>query len=242
MLGLVATWLFDVSFAGGGHCLSFANALWLDQSLILKPSFERNVDFIRPLWLKWISEKRGSLGNLDRLVVFVNALHFKGAWLEKFDSSETKDYEFYLRSGRNSVKAPFTSSKKKHLIRVCDGFKVLGVPYDLPEEHCFTMYIFLPDSKDGLPSLVEKVGTRANTAILRQIKGELTEMTNSIDGEPLFVSNIIQKQVIELNEEGTESAAAIAMTLLAACPPNFKPPPEIDFVADHPFLFLIREY
>eukprot|EP00184_Porphyridium_aerugineum_P006446 CAMPEP_0184694866 /NCGR_PEP_ID=MMETSP0313-20130426/2690_1 /TAXON_ID=2792 /ORGANISM="Porphyridium aerugineum, Strain SAG 1380-2" /LENGTH=416 /DNA_ID=CAMNT_0027153225 /DNA_START=64 /DNA_END=1314 /DNA_ORIENTATION=+ len=53
----------------------------------------------------------------------------------------------------------------------------------------------------------------------------------------LFVSQIIQKAFIEVNEVGTEAAAATAMM----CPTGFaisKPPPE--FRCDQPFLFFIR--
>ncbi|PNX62821.1 serpin-ZX-like protein [Trifolium pratense] len=60
--------------------------------------------------------------------------------------------------------------------------------------------------------------------------------------QDLYVSNIFQKSFIEVNEEGTE-AAAVATTCMATamCGYVVEPPPPIDFVADHPFLFLIRE-
>lgn len=66
--------------------------------------------------------------------------------------------------------------------------------------------------------------------------GELTEMVDSADGQKLYVSSIFQKAFIEVNEEGTEAAAASAAVIKLRGIPS-----KIDFVADHPFLFVVRE-
>ena len=55
----------------------------------------------------------------------------------------------------------------------------------------------------------------------------------------LCVSLIVHKVVIEVNEKGSEAAAATAI-VMAARSMKFKPPPLI-FKADHPFLYLIRD-
>ncbi|MCI11532.1 serpin-ZX-like [Trifolium medium] len=65
----------------------------------------------------------------------------------------------------------------------------------------------------------------------------LTKMANS----PNWVSNIFQKCLIEVNEKGTETTVVTAMGLGGCCRPTLKPMTPIDFVADHPFLFFIRE-
>ncbi|KAF0921997.1 hypothetical protein E2562_020678 [Oryza meyeriana var. granulata] len=67
-------------------------------------------------------------------------------------------------------------------------------------------------------------------------EADLTEMVDSPEGQNLFVSSIFHKSFVEVNEEGTEAAAASAavITLRSA-------PMPVDFVADHPFLFVIRE-
>uniref|UniRef100_J3LQS4 Serpin domain-containing protein n=1 Tax=Oryza brachyantha TaxID=4533 RepID=J3LQS4_ORYBR len=67
-------------------------------------------------------------------------------------------------------------------------------------------------------------------------EADLTEMVDSPEGQNLFVSSVFHKSFVEVNEEGTEAAAASAavITLRSA-------PIPVDFIADHPFLFVIRE-
>ncbi|MCI39253.1 serpin-ZX [Trifolium medium] len=55
------------------------------------------------------------------------------------------------------------------------------------------------------------------------------------EGSDLAVSKIFHKCFIEVNEKGTEAAAA-SVAMITRCIPR-----GIDFIADHPFLFLIRE-
>ncbi|KAK1377798.1 Serine protease inhibitor (SERPIN) family protein [Heracleum sosnowskyi] len=58
--------------------------------------------------------------------------------------------------------------------------------------------------------------------------------------EPYYVSKIFQKSFVEVNEEGTEAAAVTCASMYSFTGPVFEPAP-LDFVADHPFLFVIRE-
>ncbi|MBN3309177.1 ILEU inhibitor, partial [Amia calva] len=59
---------------------------------------------------------------------------------------------------------------------------------------------------------------------------------SGMNGDPgLFLSNAVHKSFVEVNEEGTEAAAATEMTIMLCCLP-----PTEHFTADHPFLFFIR--
>ncbi|MCH91675.1 serpin-ZX [Trifolium medium] len=77
--------------------------------------------------------------------------------------------------------------------------------------------------------------------ILPFYMGGLTKMVDSPISEELFVSNIIQKSFIEVNEEGTTAAAATIVVSAKLKSPYRRIPTHIDFVADHPFLFMIRD-
>jgi serpin B len=85
--------------------------------------------------------------------------------------------------------------------------------------------------------LADRLQAMGMTAAFHPEEADFTGMTR--DKPPLFVSKVIHKAWVDVNEKGTEAAAATAVTLFpAAAPPRDQP---IVFRADHPFLFLIRD-
>lgn len=58
--------------------------------------------------------------------------------------------------------------------------------------------------------------------------------------EDFVISDILHKAFIEVNEEGTEAAAATAV-MVSACCAMVAPDPDPVFRVDHPFLFIIRD-
>ena len=57
--------------------------------------------------------------------------------------------------------------------------------------------------------------------------------------EQIVISEAYHKAFVAVDEAGTEAAAATAVSMKAgAAPPSEQPVP---FVADHPFLFLVRD-
>jgi serpin B len=216
-----------------------------------------------------------SVDSFTRLI-FANALYFKGAWDQPFDASKTKHHDFYLLND-SSVKVPFMTSYKNQFVRAFDGFKVLRLPYDQGvDDRQFSMYFFLPDAKDGLLTLMEKMASdseflKHNLPITKVQVGDFripnfeisfglsvsdalkelgvvlpfdprVGLAKMVDypKSPIWVSDILQKSFIKVNEKGTE-AAAVTVAPLAGCARFTRKPIPVDFVADHPFLFLIRE-
>ncbi|KAG5613181.1 hypothetical protein H5410_024462 [Solanum commersonii] len=216
-----------------------------------------------------------AVDDMTRLI-FANALYFKGEWNEKFYAFETKDHEFHLLN-EGSVRAPFMTSQKEQYITAFDGFKMLRLPYKQGTDTCrFCMHFILPDARDGLPALLDKISSepgflnrhfpyekvKARKFLIPKFKitfgfeatkvlwglglkspfypGGLSEMVDSHISKKLFVSDVYHKSFIEVNEEGTEAAAitAVIVMLQSQCVSIEK---EIDFVADHPFLFLVRD-
>lgn len=297
----LVTLVFADGSPSGGPRLSFANGVWVEQTLSLKPSFKQVVDTVYNaasnqvdfqtkaievanevnLWAEkqtsgLIKEilPSGAVDSTTKLI-FANAVYFKGTWSEKFDPSKTKDQDFHLIDG-SKAQVPFMTSKKKQFVRSYDGFKVLGLPYLQGEDkRRFTMYFFLPDEKDGLQSLLQKISSESDfldrhiprqkvdigqflipkfkidygfeaSEMLKELGlvlpftgGEgLTEMVESSMGKNLYVSSIHHKSFVEVNEEGTEAAAASAAVVMLR---SLMTGEKVDFVADHPFVFVIRE-
>ncbi|KAL1834838.1 hypothetical protein ACET3Z_004489 [Daucus carota] len=296
--------VFADGSSSGGPRVSIANGVWLDESVSFKPSFQQvaetmykaashRVDFqnkaeeVKNLVNSWVEkETRGLIKNILNAVgrstqlILANALYFKGEWSSPFREFYTRNYDFYLLNS-SSIQVPFMTSNEDQFISVFDGFKVLELPYkqarnqSMEKRLSFSMYIYLPDAKDGLPALIERAGSepgfldryvpsrRVEVGKFRIPKFkfeyyiEASEALQSLGlvslfgpsgglGElvsnslPLFVSQIVHKSFIEVDEKGTEAAAATVVLMLgSSCVPRVKV--VTDFVADHPFLFVIRE-
>jgi serpin B len=65
---------------------------------------------------------------------------------------------------------------------------------------------------------------------------------SGMDGtRELSISEVVHKAFCEINEEGTEAAAATGVVMRAASAVPIKEPPPVEFKADHPYLYLIRD-
>ncbi|KAF9613597.1 hypothetical protein IFM89_009267 [Coptis chinensis] len=69
---------------------------------------------------------------------------------------------------------------------------------------------------------------------------EAAELDEMVLGDRLCVSNVHHKSHIEVNEEGTEAAAATFMCNIVGSARR-QPLPCVDFMADHPFMFMVRD-
>lgn len=212
--------------------------------------------------------------------VLANALYFKADWSHKFDAASTVHDNFYppnMNGGH--VRVPFMTSTRKQNIVIRPGYKVLRLPYAggrVPGVS-FAMYIYLPHAFDGLPSLMDRLGSDPRlletsstmvgevpvgrfrvprftmsckstaSAVLKKlglglpfdpVQADFGEMTAPPPPVPIYIKEVYHECFVEVNEEGTEATAATAFAMSFGC--AAVPPPE-DFVADHPFMFLIKE-
>ena len=104
--------------------------------------------------------------------------------------------------------------------------------------HASRVHIYLPKFKletfYSLPSVLATMGMAAAFHV-----GGFTGMSAAPDAKLLALSEIAHKAFVEVNEEGTEAAAATVL-VMAATSARIAPPTPT-FRADHPFLFLIRD-
>jgi len=94
--------------------------------------------------------------------------------------------------------------------------------------------VFLPKFKiESSLSLSEALKAIGMEQLFSSDLADLSGITGEKD---LFVSAVIHKAFVEVNEEGSEAAAATAVAFAANCYV-----PEKQFNANHPFLFFIRD-
>uniref|UniRef100_M8BU99 Serpin-Z2B n=1 Tax=Aegilops tauschii TaxID=37682 RepID=M8BU99_AEGTA len=107
----------------------------------------------------------GAVHRKTRLVL-ANAIYFRGKWDVPFYESSTKNRPFYRQDG-NAVDVAFMSNYDRHLIAEHDGFKVLKLRYKSGARY-MSMCIFLPDARDGLASLLDKITSSSPAGFLRE--------------------------------------------------------------------------
>ncbi|CAN6969097.1 hypothetical protein Bca4012_033958 [Brassica carinata] len=194
-------------------------------------------------------------------LIFANALFFHGRWDEEFNPSLTKDSDFHRLDG-TKLRVPFMSAyaSYKHRLEVYQGFKVLHLPYrggsNYLEDNRFSMQICLPDDKDGLHAMLESLSScrgflngyiPGQCVSIGEVKiptfkfGFDFDVSKALKGLGLEtpLEKIVHKACIEVDEVGTKAAAATAVSF---CGGILRPQKKYDFVADHPFLFLVKEY
>ena len=109
-------------------------------------------------------------------LVLANAVYFKGAWLVPFDSYRTQRSSFHRLDGGGAETEFMTTGNIDFMDVAClDGFKVLKLPYKPGADPWtrYSMFVFLPDARDGLSTMVDVV--TASPAYLYGILAEMKE-------------------------------------------------------------------
>lgn len=206
------------------------------------------------------------LSDLTRLVL-VNAIYFKGEWASRFKAGNTKPAPFHVSSDKaiqvpmmtqklesryarlpemEILELPYVGGSLSMIVllpKQIDGIQKVDRELSagslakwLSALKKQEVHVFLPRFKVtyrfGLKDTLTSMGmvdafsdTKANFA--------------GMDGRPdgLYIGAVIHKAFMEVNEEGTEAAAATGVAIAERMHPA--PPPT--FRADHPFVFLIQE-
>jgi serpin B len=158
--------------------LKLAQALWIDQQLILRDKFKNlnsifyNAD-IRSLDLKdplapdhinrWIyKQTNGKIFSLvdeisqDVIMYMLSTFYFKGNWAVKFDQDNSKIRQFKARNNETKDLV-FMKTKSDKIAYLEDkGFKAIGLPYGNGE---LTMYFFLPDEDSHIDLFLKSLNT-----------------------------------------------------------------------------------
>lgn len=207
---------------------------------------------------------QGMLNPMTRLVL-VNAIYFKGAWVYPFDKESTRDAPFTLLDGSQVnvpmmylakdllywrgknyavVRLPYQDSAMGMLIIVPDAGKFEEVEKALTPQMLDEMRsnLSLAAVKLAMPKFKMETGfnlsqTLAEMGMPVAFDRSLADFSGMTGRKDLFISNVVHKAFVDVNEEGTEAAAATAVIMeLKAAPMN-----EAELTIDRPFLFLIED-
>ncbi|CAN7725090.1 serpin family protein [Bradyrhizobium sp. LjRoot220] len=195
-------------------------------------------------------------------LVAVNALYFKDRWKQPFDPSATRDEKFQVSQGQ-SINVPMMHSEGRFAFRQDGKFVAAALSYasgdyelvvltskDAPlgaNEFAgvaswlgggqdFAMSngeIALPRfSASGAEELLPVIDA-LGLAKARKAPGALKGFTATAQ----TIARVVQKTELRVNEEGTEAAAATAVTTLRSAAPR----QYVKMVVDKPFMFALRD-
>jgi serpin B len=199
-------------------------------------------------------------------LALANAIYFKGAWHEPFRERGTKPLPFYLPDAELTV--PMMQRTDRLRYAETEEAQILELPYRggqtsmvilLPRERSGLSALEADLNGPRLARWLEGLRPRQVSAKIPKFEFtcpvNLTQtlpamgMELAFDAQradfrgmtteaPLFIGAVLHKAFIAVDEAGTEAAAAtVVMMELGAAP---EPQEPVEFVADHPFLFLIR--
>ncbi|XP_004674990.1 PREDICTED: serpin I2 [Condylura cristata] len=209
---------------------------------------------------------REEFGPLTRLVL-VNAIYFKGEWKQKFRKEDTQLMNFTKKNGE-TVNIPmmkaFLQTNYGYFSESSMQYQVLELPY---KGDTFSLIIVLPSEGVNIEEMEKLVNADQIQKWLSEMKEEEVEislprfkveqkldfkevlyslniteifsggcdLSGITDSSEVYISKVMQKVFLEINEDGSEAAASTGMNI-----PAIMSLPRNQFIANHPFLFIIK--
>jgi len=206
---------------------------------------------------------QGAITQMTRLVL-TNAIYFNAAWQYPFDEDATSPGVFYLFNG-DKVTVPMMEQQESFSYAEGDNYQVVELPYDgqqlsmviiLPDSGQFETFEKAIDYQK-VKSIIESLKRQEVRLKMPKfefdssfgLKKTLTEMgmpvafseeadfSGMTGKKGLFISDVIHKAFVSVDEAGTEAAAATAVIMdLTAMPET-----PVEVTLNRPFIFLIRD-
>jgi serpin B len=206
---------------------------------------------------------QGLIDALTRLVL-TNAIYFNAAWQYPFQEDMTEDGPFYLLDG-GEVTVPMMRQTELFGYAEGDGYQAVELLYDggelsmiilLPAPGQFEAFEdsldaqqvdeLIGELEQGQVTLVMPKFEFESEFSLREtlsamgmpvafsVSADFSGMTGNRD---LFIADVVHKAFVSVDEAGTEAAAAAAVVMPAATPPEGA----VEVTINRPFIFLIHD-
>ncbi len=192
-------------------------------------------------------------------LLLTNAIYFKGSWQAEFSKKTTINKIFYTSKGEESqvdfmtqrADLAYTETEKTQVLKLNYLGGDLSMLVILPRENN------LADLIDNLTS--EMIATWNKKFTTYNVEVQLPKFKFDFDAEmseplkkigmqraftaksanELIIGTVKHKAIIDVNEEGTEAAAATVVAMVTrSMPMQYE---RREFIADHPFIFLIQD-
>ena len=207
---------------------------------------------------------QGLIDTWTRLVL-TNAIYFNAAWQYPFEESMTKDGPFYLLDG-SKVTVPMMKQTEDFGYTEGEGYQAVELPYDsrklsmvilLPRPGQFEAFEGSLDAQ-RVDAIVKDLEHRQVTLTMPKFEFEsdfslgetlaamgmpdaflwgVADFSGMTGNHDLFIGDVIHKAFVSVDEAGTEAAAATAVVMPTAGPPE----EPVEVTIDRPFIFLIRD-
>jgi serpin B len=193
-------------------------------------------------------------------LVLASAVYLKAAWAHPFPAGATQDAPFHPDPG-SQVTVPTMRVRARLGYARGDGYQAVELPFAGAR---LAMVIILPDGPAGSPPplgalLAGLAPRRVSLALprfrvtsgfaLRPVLAALgmplpfsaqADFSGITTAQRLRIDEVVHKAYIDVNEEGTEAAAATAVIMTASA--RFMDPEAlVEMIVDRPFLFTITD-
>ncbi|XP_041665078.1 leukocyte elastase inhibitor-like isoform X2 [Cheilinus undulatus] len=187
---------------------------------------------------------QGVVDSLTRLVL-VNAIYFKGKWSEQFEEWMTWPTPFRLTK---ILEMPYKGKELSMLIFLPNeiedettGLEKLEMQLTYENFERWTnmmqeveVMVKLPRFK--MEETYDLMGVLMSMGMVDAFDMGMCDFSGMSPAKELVLSKVVHKAFVEVNETGTEAAAATFFSSYASI--NLSKP--LCFIADHPFVFFIR--
>ena len=202
----------------------------------------------------------------DVIMYLINAIYFNANWKYEFPKEDTYEGDFYLEN-ESEITVDYMVVDGDFQYTLMDDFTAVELPYSDSSFSMVVMLPHLEGSISSLTeslnvdswnSWFENSHRIAIRIILPKFKYEFKNLLNDplltlglgvafsdnadfsriVPDRKLCISRVIHQTFIDVQEEGTEAAAATIVEIKELSSPGGS---YISFRADHPFLYLIKE-